>query len=164
MAATRRTSRDLWLAAVFLWITPCEAALSIRFTARRSSSTLSSAPSSAATMAVFERVRISARTDLLRNRRFSFWRFRLIWLLMLATCDDSSVVLERGWRRDGSPPDRSATVAGGGHDPRGAGNPVRAQCSWPGGRGEGRRRDDRRTVSPAPPLSGPVATQSIRKC
>ena len=43
-AATRRTRRDLWLAAVFLWMTPRAAALSIRFTARRSCSTLSSAP------------------------------------------------------------------------------------------------------------------------
>ena len=85
IAATRRTRRDLWLAAVFLWITPWAAALSIRFTARRSTSTLSSAPVSAAVTADFERVRSSARTDLLRRRRFSFWRFRLIWLLMLAT-------------------------------------------------------------------------------
>ena len=37
MALIRRTRRDLWLAAVFLWMTPWAAALSIRFTARRSS-------------------------------------------------------------------------------------------------------------------------------
>ena len=102
MAATRRTSRDLWLAAVFLWMTPWAAALSIRFTARRSASALSSAPLSAAVTAVFERVRSSARTDLLRSRRFSFWRFRLIWLLMLATCR-SSVFFERGRRRGPGP-------------------------------------------------------------
>src|SRR6202034_357559 len=84
-AATRRTRRDLWLAAVFLWITPRAAALSIRFTARRNCSTLSSAPASAAATAFLVRVRSSARTDLLRSRRFSFWRFLLIWLLILAT-------------------------------------------------------------------------------
>src|SRR5580692_7536807 len=113
MAATRRTRRDLWLAAVFLWMTPLAAALSIRFTARRSASTLSSAPLSAAVTAFLVRVRSSARTDLLRRRSFSFWRFRLIWLLMLAT-GRSSVLFERGRGWAKASPLRRTTVAGGG--------------------------------------------------
>src|SRR5271167_1691335 len=98
IVAIRRTSRDLWFAAVFLWITPRAAALSIRLTARRRTSALSSAPLSAAVTAFLVRVRSSARTDLLRRRRFSFWRFRFIWLLMLATCR-SSVFSEGGGGR-----------------------------------------------------------------
>ena len=39
-----------------------------------------------ATSAFLVRVRISERTALLLRRRRSFWRLRLIWLLMLATC------------------------------------------------------------------------------
>ncbi len=120
MAATRRTSRDLWFAAVFLWMTPRAAALSIRFTARRSASTLSSASLSAAVTADFARVRSSARTDLLRSRRFSFWRLRLIWLLMLATCR-SSVFFERERRWAEASPMRRTTVAGGGDISAGAG-------------------------------------------
>ena len=57
--------------------------------ARRVSSTVSSAPVSAAVTARFWRVFSSERTALLRRRRFSFWRFRLIWLLMLATAAPS---------------------------------------------------------------------------
>ena len=65
-------SRDLRLAAWFLWITPCAAALSMRFTATRMASTLSSAPASMALTAVFVLVRISDRTDLFFKRRRSF--------------------------------------------------------------------------------------------
>src|SRR5277367_5992067 len=133
MAATRRTRRDLWLAAVFLWMTPLAAALSIRFTARRSASALSSAPLSAAPTADFERVRSSARTDLLRRRRFSFWRFRLIWLLMLAT-GRSSVLFEKGRRWAEASPVRETTVAGGGPLSAAAARAGRHQRSWPGDR------------------------------
>ena len=83
--AARRMSRDLRFAAWFLWITPWAAARSMRFTATRMASTLSSVPASMADTAVFVRVRISERTDLFFRRRRSFCRLRLIWLLMLAT-------------------------------------------------------------------------------
>ena len=65
-AAARFISRDLRLAAWFLWITPLAAALSIRLMARRSASSLSSAPSSMARWPVLVRVRSSERTALLR--------------------------------------------------------------------------------------------------
>src|ERR1700737_3488488 len=66
-------------------MTPRAAALSIRLTAtRRSASTLSS-PRSADRVAVLARVLISDFTALLRSRRTSLVRLRLIWLLMLAT-------------------------------------------------------------------------------
>ena len=53
--------------------------------AARIASAASSAPASTAVTAVLVRVRISERTALLRSRRRSFWRLRLIWLRMLAT-------------------------------------------------------------------------------
>src|SRR2546421_13105600 len=66
-------------------MTPWAAALSMRFTAARRASAESSAPVSAACTARLTRVLISERAALLRRRRRSFWRLRLIWLLMLAT-------------------------------------------------------------------------------
>src|SRR5579875_2176785 len=121
--ATRRMSRDLRLAAWFLWITPAAAALSIRLTAARSSSVLRSSPDSAAAMARLVRVRISERTDLLRRRRRSFWRFRLIWLRMLATAVRRSGVGAPGCAGDARllvptrphgrhPPERGPRLAG----------------------------------------------------
>ena len=84
-AAARFISRDLRLAAWFLWMTPLAAALSIRLMASRSASSLSSAPCSMAAMARLVRVRSSDRTALLRACRLMVWRLRLIWLLMFAT-------------------------------------------------------------------------------
>ncbi len=79
-------SRDLRLAAWFLWITPLAAALSIRLHGQpqRLGAVLGARPRWPCT-AVLVRVRSSERTALLRRRRRSFWRLRLIWLLMLAT-------------------------------------------------------------------------------
>ncbi len=74
-------SRLFRRAAVFLWSMPLAAALSIRLMARRS---VSSWVSVSAAIAAFARVLISERTARLRTRRFSFWRLRFIWLLMLA--------------------------------------------------------------------------------
>src|ERR1700691_4126702 len=133
MAATRRTRRDLWLAAVFLWITPRAAALSIRLTARRSCSTLSSVPLTADVTAFLVRVRSSARTDLLRRRRFSFWRFRLIWLAILATW--ASSILSDGLQ-EGAVGARQRTDAGGNHSRSGHQFPQRPP---PGARSAGRR-------------------------
>jgi len=70
--AARRISLDFRLAAWFLWITPLAAARSIRRTATRMASTLSSVPASMALTADFVRVRISERTDLFLRRRRSF--------------------------------------------------------------------------------------------
>ena len=50
-----------------------------------------SSPFSAAVSTFFVRVCSSLRTILLRWRAFSFWRLRLIWLLMLATWGTSGV-------------------------------------------------------------------------
>src|SRR5580693_4278289 len=130
-------------------MTPLAAALSIRFTARRNASALSSAPLSAALTALFARVLSSARTDLLRRRRFSFWRFRLIWLLMLAT-GRSSVFFERGRRWAEASPLRRTTVAGGG--------PLSAGATGAADLG----RYDRRTVPPPVTAAGPVAVELIR--
>src|SRR5205085_9546374 len=82
--ARRRIRRDLRLAAWFLWMMPWAAALSMRFTASRSAAAWSSAPESAACAARLTRVLTSERTALFRRRRRSFWRLRLIWLLMFA--------------------------------------------------------------------------------
>src|SRR5947208_4860579 len=68
-------------------MTPWAAALSMRFTAAFSASAESSAPVSAVWTARFTRVLISERAALLRRRRRSFWRLRLIWLLMFAMSD-----------------------------------------------------------------------------
>src|SRR3954469_24805935 len=68
-------------------MTPWAAALSMRFTAARRASAESSAPVSAACTARLTRVLSSERTALLRRRRRSFWRLRLIWLLMFAIAD-----------------------------------------------------------------------------
>src|SRR5437660_4942598 len=76
--------REVRRAAWFLWMRPLDAALLIRFWARRTASGASSEPPSIAVVAVFTRVLSSERTPWLRNRRRSFERFRLIWLLMLA--------------------------------------------------------------------------------
>src|SRR3954471_15241711 len=78
-------------------MTPLEAALSIRWLARRVASALPSADSCAAVRAFFTRVFTSERTALLRTRRFSFWALRLIWLLMFATTTTCSKV----WRGPG---------------------------------------------------------------
>jgi hypothetical protein len=83
--AAWRMRRDLRFEAWFLWITPWAAARSMRRTAIRMASAVSSVPASMALTAVLVRVRISERTDLFLSRRRSFWRLRLIWLLMLAT-------------------------------------------------------------------------------
>src|SRR3954470_18518666 len=65
-------------------MTPWAAALSVRFTAAFRASAESSAPVSAACTARLTRVLNSERAALLRRRRRSFWRLRLIWLLMFA--------------------------------------------------------------------------------
>src|ERR1700738_3350335 len=64
---------------------PLAAALSSRLTAMRRSSPAVSAPEVVDRMAVLMRVLTSALLALLRRRRRSFCRLRLIWLLMLAT-------------------------------------------------------------------------------
>src|SRR5579883_3521136 len=84
MLARRRISRDLRLAAWLGWMMPLAAALSSFFWARRRAAGASSKPSARARRAFLIRVLISERADLLRRRRRSFWRFRLIWLRMLA--------------------------------------------------------------------------------
>src|SRR5207302_8604141 len=84
-AVRRLSSRGLRLAAWLLCMTTLAAALSMRLMAVRSASARLSDTSAAAFTAVFTRVLISDRAALLRTRRRSFWRFRLIWLLMLAT-------------------------------------------------------------------------------
>src|SRR5690242_14155946 len=76
--------RDLRRAAAFLWMTPLAAAMSMRFTARRVSSSALSAPSATAADAALVRVLSSLRTALLRAAAFRFCLLRLIWLLMLA--------------------------------------------------------------------------------
>ena len=77
------------------WMTPLVPALSICFMAA-AAATSASVPVSAAVRAALTRVRNSERTARLRMRRFSFWRFRLIWLLMLATETHTSFwMLER---------------------------------------------------------------------
>ena len=70
-------------AAAFLWMTPLLAARSMWDIAVLAAWSAVSVP--AALMADLTRVRSSDRTALLRSRRFSFWRLRLIWLAMLAT-------------------------------------------------------------------------------
>src|SRR6185312_4124103 len=81
----RRIRRPLRFDAWFLWMTPRDAALSRRLTAMRRASSEPSAPVSVAVTADLTRVLISDFTALLRSRSFSFWRLRLIWLLILAT-------------------------------------------------------------------------------
>jgi len=73
------------LAAVFLWMMPLEAAMSMRLTAMRSAASSFSVPT--ALTAVLVRVRISDFTARLRSRAISFVLLRLIWLLMFATYD-----------------------------------------------------------------------------
>src|SRR5205823_7469952 len=84
LAAIRFIRRDLRRAAWFLCRMPLLAALSMRLAAVRSSSAAFSAPASAAVIAPLTRVLISERVALLRTRRRSFCRLRLIWLLMFA--------------------------------------------------------------------------------
>ena len=76
--------RLLRRAAWFLWMTPFDAALSIRLIASFVAST-SAVPASAEATADFTRVLISDFTALLRSRRVSFCLLRLIWDLMFAT-------------------------------------------------------------------------------
>ena len=84
--ARRFISRDFFLAAALGCRTPLLAALSMRLTAKRAASAVSSAsPCCAVASALRVRVMISERTARLRWRRFSFWRLRFIWLLMFAT-------------------------------------------------------------------------------
>ncbi len=75
--------RLLRRAAWFLWMTPFDAAMSRRFTARRTSSSLCSSPIVA--VARFTRVFNSLFTALLRSARLAFVMLRFFWLLMLAT-------------------------------------------------------------------------------
>src|SRR4051795_4292454 len=76
--------RDVRRAAWFLWIRPRDAALSMRFCARRTAAGALSSPLSIAAVATLVRVLSSERTAWLRTWRRSFDRFRLIWLLMFA--------------------------------------------------------------------------------
>src|SRR4051794_16910518 len=103
-AARRLARRDLRRAAAFLWMTPLVAALSMRFMAMRSASAALSAPASAAATAFLVRVRSSDRTVLLATRRFSFWRLRLIWLLMLATVAQAPLLRSESWTSVVGPP------------------------------------------------------------
>src|SRR5688500_3793083 len=82
-------------------MTPLAAALSMRFIAICVAVGAASSAVSAARTALFTRVFISDRTALLRRRRFSFWRLRLIWLLMFATG-------RRDYQRTGSFPKMSS--------------------------------------------------------
>src|SRR5690606_8653984 len=86
---------DLRFAAWFLWMTPLLTALSsLRDASRISAAAASVSPLAAVSwnlrMAVFS----DDFTDLLRSRRFSFCRLRLIWDLMFATRQPSSSVSE----------------------------------------------------------------------
>ena len=82
--------RDLRRAAAFLWITPLAAALSMCFIAVATATW-----SSTWVNADLVRVLSSDLTDLLRTRRFSFCRLRLIWLLILATVSPESSCVDR---------------------------------------------------------------------
>src|SRR5580658_4587521 len=132
-------------------MTPRAAALSIRLTASRNISTLSSAPFSAAISAFLVRVRSSARTDLLRRRRFSFWRLRLIWLAILATWGSSvlstgvQAAALRGEWRDG----RQPTGAGSNHS--------RSRAHFPHAEGHagGHRHTPKKCVTAGPGGGGP---------
>ncbi len=64
--------RDLRRAAVFLWMTPFEAALSIFLIARRRVSSRFSPPAEASVETALVRVLSSDRAALLRTRAFSF--------------------------------------------------------------------------------------------
>ena len=72
-------------AAAFLWMTPLVAALSMRFTAERVSSSALSAPLGGAVDGVLGAGLQLAAHRLVALGAPSFWRLRLIWLLMFAT-------------------------------------------------------------------------------
>ena len=93
-----RIRRDFCRAAALRWMTPFWAALSMRLTALPTASSASSVPR--ASSAERSEVRSSLRTALLRVRALSFWRLRLIWLLMLAMGLAFLVCVcgVRGWR------------------------------------------------------------------
>src|SRR5690606_779858 len=97
--------RDFWRAAVLGLMMPLATALSIFFCARRYRSSVGS-PASAAARTFFMAVFTSLRTDLLRRRRTSFWRFRLICDFMLA--------MESFDRSDLGPSRARATAQGSG--------------------------------------------------
>src|SRR5690242_2752298 len=79
-------SADLRLAAWFLWMTPLLAALSsLREAAARAVAAASASPAAIAVRTERTAVRSSDFVALLRRRRFSLVRLRLIWDLMLAT-------------------------------------------------------------------------------
>jgi len=75
--------RLLRRAAVFLWMIPLAAAMSMRLTARRTSSTAASVPAEA--LAFLTRVLSSLLTALLRSARLAFVRLRFFWDLIFAT-------------------------------------------------------------------------------
>src|ERR1700754_1823882 len=77
---------DLRLAAWFLWMTPLLTALSsLRDASRISTVAFSVSPAAVASWNLRIAVFSDDLTDLLRSRRFSFCRLRLIWDLMFAT-------------------------------------------------------------------------------
>src|SRR6186997_628797 len=76
--------RLLRRAALFLWITPFSAALSMALIAFNTASFVSGSPASKAARAWLTAVRAAPRTLRLLRRRFSFCRFRLICDLILA--------------------------------------------------------------------------------
>lgn len=82
--ARRFIRRPLRRAALLGWMTPFPAALSSKLTALSTASFVSGASAAKAVRAWLTAVRAAPRTVRLRRRRFSFWRFRLIWDLMLA--------------------------------------------------------------------------------
>ena len=86
-AARRLAIADLRFAAWFLWMTPLLTAWSSLRDASRSSATVASLPSPVAADSWNLRTAVFSDdfTDLLRSRRFSFCRLRLIWDLMFAT-------------------------------------------------------------------------------
>src|SRR6185369_17990797 len=86
-AARRLAIADLRFAAWFLWMTPLLTAWSSLREASRSSATVASLSSPAVADSWNLRTAVFSDdfTDLLRSRRFSFCRLRLIWDLMFAT-------------------------------------------------------------------------------
>ena len=84
--ATRFAIADLRFAAWLVWMTPLLTALSsLREASSISAVAFSTSPASAASWNFRTAVFSDDLTDLLRSRRFSFCRLRLIWDLMFAT-------------------------------------------------------------------------------
>src|SRR6476469_1835394 len=115
----RLAMADFLFAAWLAWITPLLAALSsLRLASRSSSAALVWSPESAASRNLRIAVFTEDLTDLLRRRAFSFVLIRLIWDLMFATLNCSSMSITEGRarirvapREREFPPGRNATRA-----------------------------------------------------